>query len=469
MLIQSTVSACLGGYGLNSKWKLPDLKSTRVGLHVRSHYHRWQGRLQDPNFRIARNMGLEGLLAAIVLNLGTANNNMFVSRLGGGADQLGLLASLPQLFAMFVLIPGTLLLGKIKSSRKPVAITALLAGLLYSLAAFTPYFPETFRITYFILVIALANVPVQLYNSTWQNYFTDAVAFNDRNTAFTTRTSLTFIAGVLTVQLTGLLLGWAGDRPLRMWMYQTFYFLTLVVAILQLRKLKQMPDATSPSSGTKLKDMLVSLKLIFSQTRTRVFIILALFFHGGWYMGWQLFFILQVDYMGANETWLSIITVSSVLVQWIMVKPWGTFIRKRGVRLALVIGTAGLALNPVFSIMASYFPYSMRLPAMLILNLISAFTFPAFQLSFFQALLEVIPDHQRNLNISLFNTMLLATNSLMQIAGTGLYSVLGSNHLAITLALLTAAGIRMIGSVLFFLYWRRLRRETDAGIVIGEG
>lgn len=411
-------------------------------------------------------MGFEGLLAAVMLNLGTANNNMFAARLGATADELGRLASLPQLTALLVLVPGTLLLGRVKSSRIPVALTALLAGIIYSLAALTPFFPEGGRLSYFIIIIALANAPVQLYNTTWQNYFTDAVSLGDRNTVFTTRTSLTFTAGIITVQMTGLLLGWAGDRPLRMWLYQAFYLLALGAVLLQVRLLKRLPDVVSPSSGQRPKDLLVSLKLILSDARARMFIIFAVVLHAGWYMGWQLFFILQVNYMGANETWLSVITVTSTLVQWIMVKPWGAFIRKRGIRLALVIGAIGLAVNPVLAVTASFFPYSMRLPAMLILNLVSAITYPAFHLSFFQSLLEIMPNRQRNLNISLYNTLMLATNSIMQIVGTTLYGALGGNHQAIAGTLLIAAGIRGLGAILFFFYWRKLRLEPDAGITI---
>ncbi len=420
--------------------------------------------MSDPSRRTSRLMGFEGLLAATMINLGTANNNMFATRMGANADQLGRLASLPQLTALLVLIPGSLLLGRVKSSRKPVSMTAFLAGFLYSLAAITPLIPETRRLTYFIVIIALANAPVQLYNTTWQNYFPDVVAIRERNQVYTSRTSLTFTAGIVIVQLTGLLLGRAGDRPLRTYLYQMFFILAFVAVLLQLRLLRKLPEVISPSSGQKVKDLWFSLKLILADGRTRVFIVISVVLHAGWYMGWQLFFIMQVDYMGANETWLSLISVTATLVQWIMVKPWGAFIRKHGIRLAIVVGAAGLAFNPLMTITASYLPQAIVLPGMLVLNLLSAFTFPAFQLSFFQCLLEVLPERQRNLNISLFNSLLLATSCVMQLMGTTLYGALGAGHTAISLSLLVTAGIRALGALLFYLYWHRLRTEPDAGI-----
>ncbi|HCJ56735.1 hypothetical protein [Lutispora sp.] len=44
-----------------------------------------------------------------------------------------------------------------------------------------------------------------------------------------------------------------------------------------------------------------------------VFTLIAFIFHISWQMAWPLFFIYEVDFLHANEAWLSLINVSSAL------------------------------------------------------------------------------------------------------------------------------------------------------------
>lgn len=417
---------------------------------------------QDNGARLATQISVEGLLASIVLNLATVFTAMFATRLGAGSGQIGLLASLPQWAGLAVLIPGTILAGRFRHSRRPVETSLLATGLLYGLAGLAPYMGE-YRIWYLMAMVALANAPMSLYNTTWQNYFSDVVPVSNRNNLYTMRTSMTFAAGILIVQVTGLLLSQAADDTTRIHLYQGCYFLAFAFSILQWLVIRQSPDIATEDSHVRLKEIKTAIRDIISNKGFLAFIGISFFFHIGWYMAWPLFFLLQVNFMGANEAWLSYVLVSASLLQWATVKYWGRFIERHGVRLTIVIGAAGLTVNPLFAMLSSYLPMDWRMPGMLVFNLVNAATFSAFQLSLLQCLLEVLPRKNKQLNLSFYTALLIFSNALMQWFGVTFYVWLGDSHSAMSISLAASSLIRLVGTALFFWRWLYLRREPDAG------
>jgi hypothetical protein len=418
---------------------------------------------QDNGTRLAAQISVEGLLAAIVLNLATVFTAMFATRLGADSSQIGLLASLPQWAGLAILIPGTILAGRFHHSRRPVETSLLATGFLYGLAGLAPYMGE-YRIWYLMAMVALANAPMSLYNTTWQNYFSDVVPVNNRNSLYTLRTSMTFAAGIIIVQVTGLLLNQAASETARIHLYQGCYFLAFAFSILQWLVIRQSPDIVTEDNHIRLRQVKNAVKDIVNNRRFLVFIGISFLFHIGWYMAWPLFLLLQVNYMGANEAWLSYVLVSASLLQWATVRHWGRFIEKHGVRLTIVIGAAGLTVNPLFAMLSSYLPTDWRMPGMLVFNLVNAATFSAFQLSLLQCLLEVLPRKNKQLNLSFYTALLIFSNALMQWFGVVFYVRLGDSHSAMTISLVTSSLIRLVGTLLFFWRWFHLRHEPDAGI-----
>jgi hypothetical protein len=98
-------------------------------------------------------------------------------------------------------------------------------------------------------MVSLANAPVALYNVTWQNYFSNVILPSQRNAAYTLRTSMTFVASIVVIQLTGIILGSVLSDQTRIWLYQVCYWLALALAILQLKVLRQAPPDHAALSG----------------------------------------------------------------------------------------------------------------------------------------------------------------------------------------------------------------------------
>jgi MFS family permease len=152
-----------------------------------------------------------------------------------------------------------------------------------------------------------------------------------------------------------------------------------------------------------------------------------------------------------------LISVPANIVQWLTARPWGRFIEKYGIRLTLVIGSIGLAINPMLAVLAAYLPDGWKLPGMMVLNLVTGVTFSAFMLSILQCMLEVVPERYRTINISVYTTLLLIMNTLGPLVGVRIFILLGSDLKAMTLSMLVSSIIRFIGGGLFLLRWHLLR------------
>lgn len=411
---------------------------------------------EGPSPHLSATLALEGLLAAVVGNLATGYTQMFASRMGATDNQIGYISALPQLLALLVLIPGALLATRSRDRRRPVEIAIILYGILYGIAGLSPWLGN-YRVWFLIGAISLANAPVALYNATWQSYFSDIVPVESRNSYYTRRTSMIFFAGIIVVQIIGIILGSAKTEEFRIWLYQSCYWLAFIIAVVQMRVLRRAPGIVSAQVSTGWRDLLAAGREMIQCRAFVLFCLISLLFHFGWYLSWPLFFINQVTFLGANETWISLIAVPANIVQWLTARPWGRFIEKHGIRLTLVIGSIGLAINPMLAVLAAYLPDGWKLPGMMILNLVTGVTFSAFMLSILQCMLEVVPVKYRTINISVYTTLLLIMNTIGPIVGVRIYVLLGSDLKAMTLSMLVSSIIRFIGGGLFLLRWHLLR------------
>jgi MFS family permease len=414
---------------------------------------------------VARLLAFEGLLAAIVVTLANAYTAMFASRMSATATQIGLITSLPQIFALFILIPGTLLASRMRDQRRPVEMTLLLAGFFYGLAGFSPY-AGSLRTWFLIGMISLANVPLVVYNTSWQNYFSNIVPPANRNDYYTRRTSMTSFAGILVVQAVGLLLGSIQSAPLRILIYQICYWLAFLVSLLQFRIFHRLPNNFQEftSKGKSHRELSGAVKEILASKKYIIFLVIAVLFHFGFYMSWPLFFLLQVNYLHANEVWLSLIAVPGSILTWLTVRPWGKYIERHGSSKALIFGCVGVAVYPFLTAATAYLPAGFGLPGLAITSLLVSITTSAFQLALLQCLLEVVPEKYKNLNLSIYANFLILTNAVAPMIGVLIYNVCGANLRAMTLTLFLSGLIRFAGALLFLLRWQRLRKAPECGI-----
>ncbi|MDF2987542.1 MAG: putative rane protein [Eubacterium sp.] len=395
----------------------------------------------------------EGAVGAIILNLANPFFSMFARRMGANDYEIGLISSLPALVGIMALIPGSILVDRSSSKKKTVAFLILLFGIMYPLAALTPFL-DNYKVPLFVTVIALMNWPFSVFNISWQSFFSDVMAARF-NTSFTQRTRAATVMGTATSLGAGLLLSYIPKNDAeRIIMYQVFFCLSLILAIIQswfLMKVTAPPVLKSnEEKSNSLSLVKESLKNLVTHKEFRVFVILAFIFHVSWHMGWPLFFIYQVDVVGINEAWLSYVNVAVGFAGVLTYTFWGRVIEKKGARFGLVIGTLGLALNALTIILVKS-PYML-----LIQSTVTGLTFSAFSLAIFENLIEVVPQKNKTINIALYTTLINISQFLSPMLGVWFYK-----HTSITFALGFIGAFRLFASILFLFRYIKDRKKMS--------
>lgn len=394
---------------------------------------------------------LEGAVGAVVLNLTNPFFSMFAKRMGANDYQIGLISSLPALVGILALLPGAFLVDKQTDKKKIVSFFLLLTAVLYPLAAMSPFLGVS-KVYVYILIIALLNWPFSVFNISWQSFFSDVFSPGKRSFAYAKRTKAATLAGAVAVLLGGLALSYLPRNDgQRIIIYQVFFFTAFLLALLQIRYLMQVSGytVTEKASNTyTLRTVSASLKKLIANKAFMSFTIIAFLFHVSWQMAWPLFFLYQVDYLHANEAWLSIITLGNSLAGVATYSYWSKQIEKRGARFVVVLGALGLAVNPLVMVCVK------SLPMALMLNTFIGLTFSGFQVALFECLMEVVPQENKTINIAIYTTFISISGFLSPMMGVAIYKLT-----SIYVAMVLAGILRLLMSGLLYLRYRAGTRE----------
>jgi MFS family permease len=389
----------------------------------------------------------EGAVGAIVFNLVNPFISMFAKRMGAGDIEIGLLSSLPALMGILALVPGSLLVDRQRDKKKIVALLAFLAGVMYPIAALTPAMGQ-YRVMIYVLVIALLNWPFSVFNISWQSFFTDVFPPDKRNMAYTSRSKAATSLGTVTTLIAGLVLSWfPGSDQERLLFYQSFFILAFFLTLLQIYFLYRVKGYPVPETVQKEAPLAVLKdcgRAIFSNKPFLQYMTVSFFFHVTLQMAWPLFFIFQVDYLHADEAWLSFLTVANGIAGVVTYSYWGRMIEKKGSKWVVMIGAAGFAISPILTVL------SPNLPVLLLANIASGLTFGAFQLALFDNLLEVLPQENRTLNIAIYTTFISISGFISPMIGVAIYKAT-----SIYTAMILAGILRFIGTGLFYIRYRK--------------
>ena len=94
-------------------------------------------------------------------------------------------------------------------------------------------------------------------------------------------------------------------------------------------------------------DVKGSLHEIFKNKEFIIFLSCSMLFHFGWQMGWPLFSIYQIKYLGATEAWITVSNVSSGIAMFMSYGYWERLITKKGNCYAIALATTGMAATPI--------------------------------------------------------------------------------------------------------------------------
>ena len=132
---------------------------------------------------------------------------------------------------------------------------------------------------------------------------------------------------------------------------------------------------------------------------------------------------------------------------------------KRGVRYAIIFGNLGLAFFPISMILATSVSAENNKMVFLILNTLSNFAMATTVLNILQCLLQVIPEKNKTLNISIYIVLVTLSNAFMPLIGVSIYTALGADLQALHSVFWGIFFLRLISTGLWILRYKKLRNE----------
>ena len=418
------------------------------------------GSVSNPRYRVMRLFTYEGILITLINNLVGSHNNLYATRLGAGDYELGLATMLPQLVGMAVLIPGGILTDSLKSKRDMVTSALLAVACVYVLIGFVPVL-GSYSLGAFLALLAISSAPMTLYNISWQAYFSDVVHPNGRNSVLEVRSSLSFLMGITITLTGGALLSSASSNAEKIRLHQMFLWVAAFLLIVQIIVLRRIPSKTvEQNSRFSLSELKKAFVDLIHNRRFLGFIGVAIFFYMTWHIDWTLYFIGQTQYLGMDEAWLSYVNIGGAIVQFLTMGIWSKINSKHGVRFAIIFGSLGLAFCPIGMIIATSLNTANAKIIFLIMNTLFHITLATTTLNILQCLLQVIPEKNKTLNISIYTTLVMLSNGVMPLVGVSMYRMLVANLKALQLVFAIIFVLRLVATGLWALRWWKLRTES---------
>ncbi|HWT75848.1 MAG TPA: MFS transporter [Mobilitalea sp.] len=413
-----------------------------------------------PRNRILLLFTIEGILITLVNNIVGNNNNLFATRLGASDYELSLVTTLPQIIGMLVLIPGGILTDRMANKRRMVTASLALITVFYAVIGFVPFL-SSYRLIIFLILIALSTGPMTIYNVSWQAYFSDIVNIEDRNSILTYRTSFTFLISIIIPLASGAILASAGTVGAKLRIHQAYFWMGAVMLLIQIFVLRQIKSSQEHSpSGLGIKNLKSALLELLHNKKFLGFVSVALFFYMTWQIDWTLYFIGQVKYLKMNEAWLSYVNIGGAVAQFLTIGFWSRLNVKYGVRFGIIFGTLGLSVYPIGMIMATSAPAAQGRVVFIIMHTIASLTMAVITLNVLQCLLQILPEKNKTLNISIYTVLITLSNAVMPLVGIMLYTHLGADLKALQTIFWIIFAARIVSTGLWTLRWWVLRKEV---------
>lgn len=388
-----------------------------------------------------------GMASIIAINF---SNNFFpifaITILGATNYQVGLISSLPPLMALLMTIPAAILLNRAHVQKKLVAMSVLLARLLFILIIALVYIPSTaFQSWAFLIVIALMSVPNTVANIGWQTLIGGLVNNSRRGAFFSDRNRLLTMVGLVSTLVIGILMKDASDNVVA---YQILFAVAFGFGLLEVFFLLKHDEGEVKIEGPVKKKKLMDWS-IFQHSRYVWFLVGALFFNFTWQMAWGIFNIYHVRVVGATIFWISMFSVGSMLMQILTFPLWKKWAENRSNVLVFTWAAIGMATTPFLTVLSKNLYY------LTLVQTTSGFFLSGVVLLLFNLLLEQSPEKLRTYCITSYNVLLSVVAFLAPQIGIWLLEMYGVDN-----AMYINSSLRLLSALLFFVIYIKYARDS---------
>jgi predicted MFS family arabinose efflux permease len=392
---------------------------------------------------------LNGILFTMVTIFAKSFAAKFLDRLGGAPIHYSLLNALPGFVAIFVTIPGIVMIQRSNNKRRIMEGFFYLSRSFPLLLALVPLLPEVWRPLAFVAVYGLMNFPESISATALQSFTGDVFSPRERAEAITYRNSYSQIAQLVTSVIMGVVLSVTTTNSSAINMYQFFIVLSFLLGLKEIHYLKKL----KAEDRQQVPDMrpVDTIRRIFRHRDYRTFIICSLIFHFGWQTGWPLFSIYQISYLGADEKWLTIVNVVLSLSGIVSFPIWQRIVKKTGYDLGIVFATICMASTPIlYTLTHSMFENAAVQPMI-------GFSTAGITAVLLGLMLESSPDGESLVSAAIHTTLTSVTLSVAPLFGNLVLSLFGLNA-----SLYVSGTLRAAGCLAFLIRYLIKRRKDEA-------
>lgn len=368
-----------------------------------------------------------------------------ITILGATNYQVGLISSLPPLMALLMTIPAAILLNRTQMQKKLVAMSVLIARLMFLLIIGLVYIPsQPAQAWIFLIVIALMNLPNTVATIGWQTFISGLVKESRRGEFFSDRNRLLTIVGLVSTLIIGIVMK---DASASVTAYQILFGIAFVFGLLEVFLLMKHNEEPMGLSGQVIRRKTMDWS-IFKHKNYVSFLIAALFFNFAWQMAWGIFNIYHVRVVGATIFWISMFSVGSMTAQFLSFPLWRKWAEKRSNTLVFVWAAIGMATTPFLTVLSTNLFY------ITLIQTSSGFFLAGVVLLLFNLLLEQSPEDVRTYCITTYNVLLSMFAFIAPQIGIWLL-----NQFGVEIAMYINSTLRFLSAVLFFFVYVKFAKK----------
>lgn len=408
----------------------------------------FRNNLRDYNINI--NI-INGIMAALVLNLVSPYYAKFAERLGASDYHIAQIWSLPALISVFALIPGAILIESFKNKKRITGIIMFINRLFYFIIAFVPFIDAKYRPLVFVLLVGIMNLPGSIAASGFQSTVGDIFEGEVLGRAMALRNKYSSIFGMAASYIAALIITKVPKTDEQtILVYQILFVITFLAGlgeVFSYFKFKIIKKSQKESDTRFIDSFKETVKQIPSEKMYLIFTGCSLIFYFGWQMGWPLFSIYTIKNLNANEVWLGVINIASSISSILTYTLWAKFANKKGSNYALFIATIGMSITPFLYAM------SRSINELILFNILIGISVAGTTLILFNMLIEVTPSKNRTVYIAIYNTLINLSATISP--NIGVFIKESTN---IHTALIITGLVRFLGSIAFFMSYRYIKK-----------
>ncbi|MFN8440308.1 MAG: MFS transporter [Caldilineaceae bacterium] len=437
-----------------TKWQEDKLQMSRLVLHrLRENWaapldHSIEQMSSQPltneRLRGLRFFWFDGLFAAGSEAFFLNYTALFAVAFGATNGQIGLLTALANLAGAIALFPGAQLLESVGKRRSIVVWTGGGLGRIgLFLIAIMPFFvKDSFRAVVAIIAFnCIRNFMNNLANPAWTGLVADIIPKSMRGRYLSSRNFAMGLATLCITPLAGWLItsgeAWTSNSLLG---YQMTYLLAFGVGMLSTASFQRIEETEMVATQTIAQSRAGMFQLLRENRAFMGFVVSAFVFNLALQIAGPFFNVYMKSGLGATETQVGLAASISSLAALVGQLLWGRLLDRKGSVWIQVVSGFLIPIMPVLWIFYS------RPEQVYVNNIFGGFMWAGYNLSNFNLLLSLTPDHDRPRATALYQTVVFTSAVIGPLIGGWIADLVSFNLIFV----ISGVG-RLLGMILFVL------------------